>query len=65
MENNNKSIASRWFNNTQPAQQQPQAPQAPQAPQPQPLQTVEQKDNPVRHQYRQTVLNGLKGESYV
>ena len=21
--------------------------------------------NPVRHQYRQTILNGLKGESYV
>ena len=62
MENNNKSIASRWFNNTQPAQQQPQQAQA-QAVQPQPV--VEQKDNPVRHQYRQTVLNGLKGESYV
>lgn len=60
MENNNKSIASRWFNNTQPqAQQQPQAVQL------QPQVTVEQKDNPVRHQYRQTVLNGLKGESYV
>lgn len=57
MENNNKSIASRWFNNTQ----QPQAVQS--APQ----QTVEQpkENNPVRHQYRQTVLNGLKGESYV
>lgn len=58
MENNNKSIASRWFNNTQPQAQQPQ--QQPQAVQPQPT-----KDNPVRHQYRQTVLNGLKGESYV
>lgn len=55
MENsNNKSIASRWFNNTQQPQQQP-VEQKP----------VEQKDNPVRHQYRQTVLNGLKGESYV
>ena len=53
MENNNKSIASRWFNNTQPAPQ----------PAPQPQQAT--KDNPVRHQYRQTVLNGLKGESYV
>lgn len=56
MENNNKSIASRWFNNTQP-QEQPQA-----AVQPAPQAT---KENPVRHQYRQTVLNGLKGESYV
>lgn len=57
MENNNKSIATRWFNNVNPPkEQQPQ-----QAVQPQ----VEQKDNPVRHQYRQTVLNGLKGESYV
>ena len=56
MENNNKSIASRWFNNTQPAQQQPQ--QAA-------VQPAATKDNPVRHQYRQTVLNGLKGESYV
>lgn len=57
MENNNKSIASRWFSNTQP---QPAA-------QPQPAQQQPQatKDNPVRHQYRQTVLNGLKGESYV
>lgn len=54
---NNKSIASRWFNNTQP---QPQPQQAVQ-----PQVTVEQKDNPVRHQYRQTILNGLKGESYV
>lgn len=61
--NNNKSIASRWFNNTQPQPQQPQAPQ-PQQPQ---QATVEQpkENNPVRHQYRQTVLNGLKGESYV
>lgn len=58
MENNNKSIASRWFNNTQPQAQPQPAQQQPQA-------TVEQKDNPVRHQYRQTVLNGLKGESYV
>lgn len=58
MENNNKSIASRWFNNTQPqaAQQQTAV---------QPAQQQETKDNPVRHQYRQTVLNGLKGESYV
>lgn len=60
MENNNKSIASRWFNNTQPQTVQPQ--QAAQQPAVQPAAT---KDNPVRHQYRQTVLNGLKGESYV
>lgn len=60
MENNNKSIATRWFNNVNPPkEQQPQAVQ--------PQQTVEQpkENNPVRHQYRQTVLNGLKGESYV
>lgn len=57
MENNNKSIASRWFNNTQPVEQQPA--------QQQPVQPQATKDNPVRHQYRQTVLNGLKGESYV
>ena len=62
MENNNKSIASRWFNNVNPpkeqtvTQPQPQAQVQPQEP---------NKDNPVRHQYRQTVLNGLKGESYV
>lgn len=60
MENNIKSIASRWFNNTQP-QEQP-AQQQPAAVQPAPVQP---KENPVRHQYRQTVLNGLKGESYV
>lgn len=58
MENNNKSIASRWFNNVNPPkEQQPQAVQ-PQVEQP-------KENNPVRHQYRQTVLNGLKGESYV
>ena len=59
MENNNKSIASRWFSNTQP-QGQPAQQQAVQ-----PAQQQATKDNPVRHQYRQTVLNGLKGESYV
>ena len=58
MENNNKSIASRWFNNTQQQPQQPVVQPAQQQPQ-------ATKDNPVRHQYRQTVLNGLKGESYV
>ena len=61
---NNKSIASRWFNNTQQPQQQPQPQPQPQAVQPQP-QPQQKEDNPVRHQYRQTVLNGLKGESYV
>ena len=60
MENNNKSIASRWFNTVNPPKEQQQVAQPQQQPQ-----AVEQKDNPVRHQYRQTVLNGLKGESYV
>ena len=56
--NNNKSIATRWFNTVNPPkEQQPQAVQ-PQVEQP-------KENNPVRHQYRQTVLNGLKGESYV
>ena len=60
MENNNKSIATRWFNTVNPPkEQQPQQ----QAVQPQVEQPKE--NNPVRHQYRQTVLNGLKGESYV
>lgn len=56
MENNNKSIATRWFNTVNPPKEQ----------QPQQV-VVEQpkENNPVRHQYRQTVLNGLKGESYV
>lgn len=57
--NNNKSIASRWFNNVNPPKEQ----QQPQQAQPQVEQSKE--NNPVRHQYRQTVLNGLKGESYV
>lgn len=58
--NNNKSIASRWFNTVNPPKEQPQQQQAvqPQVEQP-------KENNPVRHQYRQTVLNGLKGESYV
>lgn len=62
MENNNKSIASRWFNTVNPPkEQQPQQAVQPQVEQPK----AEQENNPVRHQYRQTVLNGLKGESYV
>lgn len=58
----NKSIASRWSDKTQ-------------QPKPEPEQTVtnpivvspveNNNANPVRHQYRQTILNGLKGESYV
>lgn len=55
----NKSIASRWSAKTQ---------------QPKPEQVTNHivvspvdnnNANPVRHQYRQTILNGLKGESYV
>ena len=57
--NNNKSIATRWFNNINPPKEQ--QPQQPAVEQPK----AEQGNNPVRHQYRQTVLNGLKGESYV
>lgn len=61
MENNNKSIATRWFNTVNPPKEQQVQPQQPQQV------VVEQpkENNPVRHQYRQTVLNGLKGESYV
>lgn len=56
---NNKSIASRWSSITQPkpAQQQEAQPIA------KPVEAPT--ENPVRHQYRQTILNGLKGESYV
>lgn len=57
----NKSIASRWSAKTQ---------------EPKPVDVVNpivispvdndnNNSNPVRHQYRQTILNGLKGESYV
>ena len=60
---NNKSIASRWSAKTQqPKQEQPVA-------NPIVVSPVDSADsnnaNPVRHQYRQTILNGLKGESYV
>ena len=53
---NNKSIASRWSAKTQePKQEHPIV-----------MSPVENNNaNPVRHQYRQTILNGLKGESYV
>ena len=53
---NNKSIASRWSSITQPkpAQQEVQPIAKP---------TEAPTENPVRHQYRQTILNGLKGEN--
>lgn len=57
----NKSIASIWSAKTQqPKQEQPVTnPTIVVSP-------VENNNaNPVRHQYRQTILNGLKGESYV
>lgn len=55
----NKSIASRWSDKTQqPKQEQPVANPIVASP-------VDNNANPVRHQYRQTILNGLKGESYV
>lgn len=60
MENNNKSIAARWFSTVNPPKEQTPTVQPQQSVQP-----MKQQDNPVRHQYRQTVLNGLKGESYV
>lgn len=56
---NNKSIASRWSSITQPKEQPVQQVQ----PIAKPGEVNTQ--NPVRHQYRQTILNGLKGESYV
>ena len=62
MENNNKSIASRWFNTVNPPKEQQAQPQQQVA---QPAVEQPKENNPVRHQYRQTVLNGLKGESYV
>lgn len=52
---NNKSIASRWSSITQPKEQLVQQPTA------KPVEVNTQ--NPVRHQYRQTILNGLKGEN--
>lgn len=55
----NKSIASRWSAKTQqPKQEQPVT-------NPIVVSQVDNNANPVRHQYRQTILNGLKGESYV
>ena len=56
---NNKSIASRWSVKTQEPKQEP-------ANNPIVVSPVDNNNaNPVRHQYRQTILNGLKGESYV
>lgn len=55
MMENNKSIASRWSSLTQPKEQPVQQPTA------KPVEVNTQ--NPVRHQYRQTILNGLKGEN--
>ena len=58
----NKSIASRWSAKTQQPKQEPVTNHIVVSP-------VDNNDNnntnPVRHQYRQTILNGLKGESYV
>lgn len=55
----NKSIASRWSAKTQEPKQE-------QVTNPIVVSPVENNNsNPVRHQYRQTILNGLKGESYV
>ena len=56
----NKSIASRWSAKTQqPKQEQPVNNPIVASP------VDNNNSNPVRHQYRQTILNGLKGESYV
>ena len=56
----NKSIASRWSAKTQ----EPKPVAA--VTNPIVVSPVENNNaNPVRHQYRQTILNGLKGESYV
>ena len=54
----NKSIASRWSAKTQQPKQE-------QVTNPVVVSPVDNNANPVRHQYRQTILNGLKGESYV
>lgn len=57
----NKSIASRWSDKTQQPKQQPE-----QVTNHIVVSPVDNNNaNPVRHQYRQTILNGLKGESYV
>ena len=59
MMENNKSIASRWSAKTQEPKPEPVT-------NPIVVSPVDNNNaNPVRHQYRQTILNGLKGESYV
>ena len=55
----NKSIASRWSAKTQEPKQEPVTTPIVVSP------VDNNNANPVRHQYRQTILNGLKGESYV
>lgn len=60
---NNKSIASRWSSITQPEAQAKEQQEQQAQPIAKPAEVNTQ--NPVRHQYRQTILNGLKGESYV
>ena len=56
---NNKSIASRWSSITQPVTQEVKQP----AVENNSVVSPADKSNPVRHQYRQTILNGLKGEN--
>ena len=56
---NNKSIASRWSAKTQEPKQEQVTNHIVISP------VENNNSNPVRHQYRQTILNGLKGESYV
>lgn len=56
---NNKSIASRWSAKTQQPKPEPVTNHIVVSP------VDNNNANPVRHQYRQTILNGLKGESYV
>lgn len=58
---NNKSIASRWSAKTQQPKQELTSVTNPIVVSP----VDNNNANPVRHQYRQTILNGLKGESYV
>ena len=56
----NKSIASRWSSITAPKKQHINVEEPKSS-----ATTPAAPANPVRHQYRQTILNGLKGESYV
>lgn len=54
----NKPIISRFMNSLNTLQQ-------PEQPTIKDVEKTETAGNPVRQQYRQTILNGLKGESYV